>query len=70
MWCGTDNIPHNIPTTQMQARAPSSCGEPMIEENRHLVTNEPVEFEKWLVEAEDCMKITNSLEELIEYTPI
>ena len=26
-------------------------------ENRQLVTDEPVEFEKWPVEVEDCMKI-------------
>ena len=31
----------------------------MIEENRHLVTNEPVEFEKYPVEVEDCRKITD-----------
>jgi hypothetical protein len=32
---------------------------PMIEENRQLVTNEPVEFEKDAVEAQDCRKITD-----------
>jgi hypothetical protein len=32
---------------------------PMIEENRQLVTNEPVEFEKDAVEAQDCREITN-----------
>jgi hypothetical protein len=31
----------------------------MIEENRQLVTGEPVEFEKQLVEVQDCMKITD-----------
>ena len=33
----------------------------MIGENRQLVTNDPVEFEKEPVEAQDCMKITNHL---------
>ena len=31
----------------------------MIGENRHLVTNKPVEFKKELVEVEDWMKITD-----------
>ena len=31
----------------------------MIGENRHLVTNEPVEFEKEPVEVQDCRKITD-----------
>ena len=31
----------------------------MIEENRQLVTDEPVEFEKQLVEVQDCMKLTD-----------
>ena len=31
----------------------------MIGENRQLVTNEVVEFEKELGEVQDCMKITN-----------
>ena len=43
---------------------------PMIRENRQLVTNEPVEFEKLPVEVQDCRKFTDSLEELIEYTTI
>ena len=30
----------------------------MIGENRHLVTNEPVEFEKYPVEAQDYREIT------------
>ena len=30
----------------------------MIGENRQLVTNEPVEFEKWPVEVQDCRMIT------------
>ena len=34
--------------------------EPMIGENRQLVTNEPVEFEEELVEVQDCRKITHS----------
>ena len=35
-----------------------SRSQPMIRENRKLVTNEPVEFEKQLVEVQDCKKIT------------
>ena len=31
----------------------------MIRKNRQLVTNEPVEFENWLVEIQDCKKITD-----------
>ena len=31
----------------------------MIGENRQFITNEPVEFEKWPVEAQDCRKITD-----------
>ena len=31
---------------------------PMIGEHRQLVTNEPVEFEKYPVEVQDCRKIT------------
>ena len=42
----------------------------MIGENRQLFTNEPVEFEKYPVKAQDCRKITIVLEEFIEYTPI
>jgi hypothetical protein len=39
----------------------------MIGENRQLVTNEPVEFEKSPVEVQDCRKITGHfLEEFIE----
>ena len=30
----------------------------MVRENRQLVTDEPVEFEKQPVEVQDCMKIT------------
>ena len=32
----------------------------MIRENRQLVTNEPVEFEKQLVEIQDCRTTTDS----------
>ena len=32
---------------------------PMIRENRHLVPDEPVEFEKQPVEVQDCRKITD-----------
>ena len=42
----------------------------MIQENRQLVTNEPVEFEKKSVKVQDCRKITDILEEFREYTPI
>ena len=31
----------------------------MIGENRQSITNEPVEFEKWPVEVQDCRKITD-----------
>ena len=31
----------------------------MIGENRQLVTKEPIEFEKLLVDVQDCMKITD-----------
>ena len=31
----------------------------MIGENRQLVTNDPVEFEKTPVEVQDCRKITD-----------
>ena len=34
----------------------------MIGENRQLVTNEPVEFEKKLIEVQDCRKITDHFE--------
>ena len=37
----------------------SNMTEPMIGENRQLVTNELVEFEKWPVEVQDCRKITD-----------
>ena len=33
----------------------------MIEENRQLVTNEPVEFEKTPVEVQDRRKVTDRL---------
>ena len=42
----------------------------MIGENRQLVTDELIEFEKYRVDVQDCRKITNCLEEFIEYTPI
>ena len=42
----------------------------MIGENRQLVTDEPVEFEKQPLEVDDCKKITGHLEQFIEYTPI
>ena len=34
----------------------------MFGENRQLVTNEPIEFEKELVEVQDCGKITGHIE--------
>ena len=33
----------------------------MIGENRQVVTDEPVEFEKWPVEVQECRKITDHL---------
>ena len=33
----------------------------MIGENRQLVTDEPVEFEKYPVEIQDCRKITGGV---------
>ena len=33
--------------------------ETMIGENRQLVTNEPIEFEKQPIEVQDCRKITD-----------
>jgi hypothetical protein len=39
----------------------------MVRENRQLVTDEPVEFEKLLVEVQDCRKINaHYIEEFIE----
>ena len=35
------------------------CYTPLIGENQQLVTNEPVEFEKLLVEVDDRRKITD-----------
>jgi hypothetical protein len=41
----------------------------MIEDNRQLVTDEPVEFEKIPAEVQDFRRITNHfLEEFMEYT--
>ena len=42
----------------------------MIEENRQLGRNEPVEFEKQPVEVQDWRKLPIIVEEFIEYTPI
>ena len=42
----------------------------MIRENRQLVTNEPVEFEKEPLEVQGCRKITDLLEQFIEYTRV
>ena len=42
----------------------------MIGENRQLVTDEPVEFEKEPVEVQDCRKLLIVLEEFIEYNLI
>jgi len=39
----------------------------MIRENRQLVTDEPVEFEKLAVEVQDCRKLPIILEEFIEH---
>ena len=41
----------------------STCNQPaMIRENRKLVTNEPVEFEKYPIEVQDCRKCTDQFE--------
>ena len=42
----------------------------MIGENRELITNELVEFEKSPIEVQDCRIITVIKEEFMEYTPI
>ena len=41
----------------------------MIGKNRQLVTNEPVEFEKWPVEVQDCRKITDHLRGIYRIYP-
>ena len=41
----------------------------MIGENQQLVTNEPVEFEKQLVEVQECMKITDNLKGIYKIYP-
>ena len=41
----------------------------MMGENRQLVTNEPVEFEKQLVEVQDCRKITDHSREIHRIYP-
>jgi hypothetical protein len=41
----------------------------VIMEKQQLVTDESVEFEKKLVEGEDCRKITNNLRGIYNYTP-
>ena len=43
-------MPKNLPITDIET---------MIRENRHLVTEEPVEFKKSPVEVGDCRKITD-----------
>ena len=42
---------------------------PMISENQQLVTNEPVEFEKFPVEVQDCKKITDHFREIYKIYP-
>ena len=42
----------------------------MIRENRQLVTNEPVEFEKEPVEVQDCGKITDHFRGIYKIHPI
>jgi hypothetical protein len=37
----------------------NTCHKAMIGENRQLVTNERVEFEKQPVEVQDCRRVTN-----------
>jgi hypothetical protein len=41
----------------------------MIGENRQLLTGEPVEFEKQLVEVQDCRKITDHFKRNLWNTP-
>jgi hypothetical protein len=43
--------------------------EQMIGENRQLVTDEPVEFEKQLVEVQDSRKITNHFRGIFRIYP-
>ena len=43
--------------TRIEIRITLMARGAMIEENRQLVTDEPVEFEKELVEVQDCRKI-------------
>ena len=42
---------------------------PMIRENQQLVTNEPVEFEIFPVEVQDCKKITDHFREIYKIYP-
>ena len=41
----------------------------MIQENRQLVTDEPVEFEKYPVEVEECRKITDQFRGIYRIYP-
>ena len=41
----------------------------MVRENRQLVTDEPVEFEKYPVEVEDCRKITHQFGGIYRINP-
>ena len=43
--------------------------ESMIGENRQLVTDEPGEFQKWLVEVQDCRKITGHFRRIFRIYP-
>ena len=40
----------------------------MIGENRQLVTDEPVEFEKQPIEIQDFMRITDHSKKIMKYT--
>ena len=42
----------------------------MIGENRQLVTNKPVGFEKSLVEVEECRKITDDFRGIYRIYPV
>ena len=46
-------------TTTLSEKTHSCNSLSMIGENRQLVTDEPVEFEKQPVEVQDCSKITD-----------
>jgi hypothetical protein len=52
------------------SRLGSTRLQPMIGEDRQLLTNEPVEFEKTPVEAQECRKIIDHLRGIYRISPI